>query len=286
MKPYYEDAAVRLYHGDCLVVLESVAPFVEHCITDPPYFRDVYVRASAPKTKVGSGTPERLGASLKKLAAGDIGCADEVVAPLAELIACLVKRWTVIFSDVENCHRWRSALEARSLRYVRTGAWVKPDAMPQMSGDRPAVGFEPCTIAHAPGPMRWNGGGGLAVWTHFVAKGEARPDHECPKPLPLMVELVADFTDEGDTILDPFCGSGQTGVAAKKSGRRAVLIDNREHCCEVAARQLEATEPGRLFDRLPRARHQSLLPDPEPEPEAVDVADAEIPTCEAFDEDY
>ena len=46
-----------------------------------------------------------------------------------------------------------------------------------MTGDRPAVGFEPATICHAQGPMRWNGRGNRAVWTHNTVKGAERPDH-------------------------------------------------------------------------------------------------------------
>lgn len=236
--PYYSDDAVTIYHGNSVFVLESIAPFCDHCITDPPYFADVYLRASMPKTKLGSGTPARMGVSLEKLAAGDIGSADELCEPISKLIGALVKRWALVFSDVENCHRWRDSLTRGSMRYVRTGAWVKPDAMPQMSGDRPAVGFEPCTITHAQGPMRWNGGGRWALWTHNISKGAVRPDHPCPKPEPLMVELVNLFTDPGELILDPFMGSGTTLVAAKRMGRKAIGIEINEAYCEEAARRL------------------------------------------------
>ena len=98
--------------------------------------------------------------------------------------------------------------------------------MPQFSGDRPAVGFEPCTIAHASGgAMRWNGGGRAAVWRHGTTKGLDRPDHPCPKPLSLMRELIEQFTDPDDVVLDPFCGSGTTLVAARDLGRRAIGIE-------------------------------------------------------------
>lgn len=238
MTPFYEDGAVTLYHGEAQAVMDTVGTFCDHLITDPPYFRDVYVRAAMPKTKVGSGTPGRMGATLAKLAAGDIGFIDPAeLHELAKTLGCLVKRWGLVFSDVENCHRWREALERASMRYVRTGAWVKPDAMPQMSGDRPSVGFEPCTIVHAAGPMRWNGGGLPALWTHNTCKVD-RPDHPCPKPLPLMEQLIGLFTDEGDTILDPFAGSGTTLVAAKKLGRKAIGIEREERFCEVTARRL------------------------------------------------
>ena len=248
MRPYYEDAAVTLYLGDCREILPQLER-VNHVITDPPYARDVYVRLSQPNTKEGSGTPGRLSVPLKgkqgrpihdlkdgalaRMAAGDIGAIDEALEPVALQIGRLVARWALVFSDVETCFRWRAELERGSLRYVRTGAWVKPDAMPQMSGDRPAVGFEPCTIAHAQGPMRWNGGGRQAVWTYNTCKID-RPDHPCPKPETLMQHLVSDFSDEGETILDPFAGSGTTLVAAKRLGRKAIGIEINEQYCEVA----------------------------------------------------
>jgi site-specific DNA-methyltransferase (adenine-specific) len=169
---------------------------------------------------------------------GAIGQVDELFDGVGDEIARLTKRWAVVFSDVESIHHWRAVMVG--MRYVRTGIWVKPDAMPQMSGDRPAVGFEPATIMHANGAMRWNGGGHAAVWTHNVVKGTAsdRPDHPCPKPLPLMRELVSLFTDPGETILDPFMGSGTTLRAAKDLGRKAIGIELEEKWCEVAAKRM------------------------------------------------
>lgn len=252
MTPYYDHAGITIYHGDCLDVLPTLGQ-VDHVITDPPYARDVYVRLSQPNTKEGSGTPGRMSVPLKgkqgrpihdlqhgalaRMAAGDIGAIDEMLTPCAVQIARVAKRWALVFSDVETCWRWRAELEDAGMRYVRTGAWVKPDAMPQMSGDRPAVGFEPATICHAKGPMRWNGGGRQAVWTYGTAKVN-RPAHPCPKPEPLMCELVSAFTDPGDTILDPFMGSGTTLVAAKRLGRKAIGIEREEKYCEIAARRL------------------------------------------------
>lgn len=246
MRPYYQDEAVQIFHGDCCELLPDVASFdghscVDHVITDPPYARDVYLRAAS-CTATDKGYPghelKRRGQALARMGAGDIGAIDEMLEPLALQFGRLVARWVIVYSDAETTWRWRAALEAAGLRYVRTGAWVKPDAMPQMSGDRPAVGFEPCTIAHAQGPMRWNGGGRQAIWTHNTVKGIDRPDHPCPKPEPLMRELVSLFTDPGDLILDPFGGSGTTAVAAKRLGRRCILIEKEEKYAEVAATRL------------------------------------------------
>jgi DNA modification methylase len=268
--PYYSEGGFVIYHGDCRDVLPTLDR-VDHVITDPPYARDVYVRLTSPNTNTGSGTPARVverpntgqsrtsprlsrlsipakgkegrvihdikNGSLAMMAAGDIGCIDEMLEAVALEIARLTKRWALVFSDAETLHRWKAQLEIAGMRYVRTGAWVKPDAMPQMSGDRPSVGFEPCTICHAQGAMRWNGGGSAAVWTYNTAK-KNRPNHPCPKPEPLMRDLVNLFSDEGETILDPFMGSGTTLVAAKRYGRKGIGIEVNEAYCEIAATRL------------------------------------------------
>jgi hypothetical protein len=260
LRPYYQDDAVTIYHGRCEQVMNDVAPYCDHVLTDPPYARDVYTRLRAPNTKDGSGTPGRLGIrnhqcssnSIAKLAAGDIGAIDELIIPVGTLIGALCKRWALVFSDAESTHLWRESLTKGSMRYVRTGAWVKPDPMPQFSGDRPCVGFEPCTIAHAQGAMRWNGGGTAAVWTYNTVKGgtTARHGHPCPKPEPLMAALVRLFTDPGDMILDPFMGSGTTLAAAKRLGRKAIGIEMAEEHCEAATKRLMRTTKADQVDLL------------------------------------
>lgn len=253
MKPYYEENGITIYHGDCREVLPALEG-VDHVLTDPPYARDVYQRLQSPKTHKGSGTPARMGLrnhqyssiSIEKLAAGAIGCVDDLFDVVAVEIARLTKRWALVFSDAESIHLWRQHLEGAGMRYARTGAWFKPDPMPQFSGDRPSVGFEPCTITHAQGPMRWNGGGSAASWVHGTVKKD-RPDHPCPKPIGLMLELVNLFTEPDETILDPFAGSGTTLVAAKRLGRKAIGIEVSGEFCEVAA------------DRLRRSQRQQIL---------------------------
>lgn len=244
MRPYYKRDGITILHMDCREALPQLE-VIDHVLTDPPYARDVYQRLGMPRTHAGSETPGRLGIanhqyssmSIEKLAAGAIGFIDEMLDAVALEIARLTRRWSLVFSDAESIHKWRAALEINGLRYVRTGAWVKTDPMPQFSGDRPAVGFEPCTIAHAQGTMRWNGGGHAAVWTHGTVKID-RPNHPCPKPLPLMLELVSLFTDEGDTVLDPFGGSMTTALACQMLGRKCIAIELEEKYCEIGASRL------------------------------------------------
>ncbi len=266
IEPYYQDESVTLYFGDCLAVMPTLE-MVDYIITDPPYSSYVHAK-SRQGCRPLSGSLQ--GGSFSSPAnfsrAKDFGF--DALGELARTIcagefARLARRWVLAFSDVESSGLWRDDLVSRGMDYCRTGAWVKINATPQFTGDRPATGFEAITICHQEGRKRWNGGGSHAVWTHTIVLNQTGDDprlHTTQKPLSLMVELVTLFTDEGETILDPFAGSGTTGVAAKLNGRKCILIEQSEQYCEVAAKRLRATEPGRLFDKVARAKAVSLLP--------------------------
>jgi DNA modification methylase len=62
--------------------------------------------------------------------------------------------------------------------------------------------------------------------------------HPWPKPLALIQKLVMHWSNEGETVLDPFMGSGTTLRAAKDLGRRAIGIEIEERYCEIAAKRL------------------------------------------------
>ena len=71
--------------------------------------------------------------------------------------------------------------------------------------------------------------------------------HPSPKPIALMVWLVNEGIQANEIILDPFCGSGTTCVAAKKLGRRYIGIDISEEYCRISRNRLRDTERP-LFD--------------------------------------
>jgi site-specific DNA-methyltransferase (adenine-specific) len=200
--PYYEDESVTLFHADCLDVFYRGPQFVaDHVITDPPY------------------EERRLS---------------------ARWMRSVTRKWILVFCQVEAAMIWRDALAPA--KYARTQIWRKPDSAPQFTGDRPGMGYESIvTCWNGDGRMSWNGGGRHGVYEHCVNDfGRLTGDrpHPTMKPEPLMCELVSLFTDPGDLILDPFGGSGTTAVAAKRLGRRCILIEREEKYCEVAAKRL------------------------------------------------
>jgi hypothetical protein len=156
-----------------------------------------------------------------------------------EHIPRLARRWNLVFCQVEGAMKWRAALEAGGAVYKRTCQWIKPDGKPQYSGDRPGIGYESIVACHAPGRTTWNGGGSHGVFI-MNKSGDPRTGHQTQKPLALMEQLVRLFSDQGELILDPFTGSGTTGVAAVRLGRRFVGWEMNPVYSEMARRRLAA----------------------------------------------
>lgn len=75
--------------------------------------------------------------------------------------------------------------------------------------------------------------------------------HPSEKPVALMRELIESSSRQGETILDPFAGSGSTGVAALLTGRRVILVESKAKYAELAAARVEqAEEAVAALDRL------------------------------------
>jgi site-specific DNA-methyltransferase (adenine-specific) len=230
LRAYYEADGVTIYHGDCRIVMPQLER-CDHCITDPPYELQAHT------------LQRRLSGREKEVTVPVLDFApieENTRKDAARLMAGLSKRWTLVFCQMEAAMLWRAALEQGGARYKRSCIWVKPDAIPQLTGDRPAQGYETLVTCHHPGRSRWNGRGRPGVFTFSKHEG-AGQEHATQKPLRLMLQLVVLFTDPGEIILDPFMGSGTTLRAAKDLGRRAVGIEIEEKYCELAARRMAQT---------------------------------------------
>lgn len=230
--------------ADCLQVLPTLPEkSVDHVITDPPYSELVHTKRSTMFAGTGGVAPDGLSR------ATDLGFAHieqrERMAVAAQF-SRLVRRWVLEFCDLESTLEWIAANDSAHLDHVRVGVWVKPGCAPQFSGDRPGTGAEGVVVAHPSGRKRWNGGGSHAVWTHPIVVGSSpeRTVHTTQKPLPLMVELVELFTDPDEVVADPFCGSGTTGVACLRLGRRFIGIEKSEKYAALARERLEAESKG------------------------------------------
>lgn len=231
-----------LYLGDCMEILPTL-PKVDAVVTDPPYGIEETHAKHLSGVTLRDGTPA--GQAL-----GFDGISAHALSDLCEQWVSMASRWVVFSCEWKHAH----ALP----HLVRLGIWRKPDGAPQFTGDRPGMGWEAIAICHRAGRKRWNGGGRHAVWTIPKGVGDGHPTQ---KPVALMSSLVSDFTDLGETILDPFMGSGTTGVAAVQLGRKFIGIEIEPKYFDIACRRIEdAQRQGSLIDMKPtKAEQVSLL---------------------------
>ena len=84
------------------------------------------------------------------------------------------------------------------------------------------------------------------LWSGYMRapNAETKLGHPTQKPIALMLWLLEEYSNPNDLILDPFCGSGTTCVAAKMLGRRYIGIDISEEYCNIARQRLEAVDTG------------------------------------------
>lgn len=211
-----------LYLGDCLEILPTL-PKVDAVITDPPYDA---------MTHDGAILDDAI--DFKPLQSVDL---------LAAAVRGVCDKWCVCFCSLEMLFEYKRAVGES---WVRAGLWDRVINMPQISGDRPAQGGEGIAIFHAPGKKQWNGGGKAAIYRYAVERGQK--EHPTQKPSALMQELVGLFSNTGETILDPFMGSGTTGVACANLGRKFIGIEIDKKYFDIACERIDqAQKQKRLF---------------------------------------
>jgi site-specific DNA-methyltransferase (adenine-specific) len=241
---------VTLYLGDCREVLPSL-PKVDAVITDPPYEAVMQKKwgvlsRNAPSSHVRH---ETLG----------FDAIDDIREEVAAAVKTICQGWGIFFCMAEGVRAWRDAIESTGAKYKRAMVWIKPDAMPQFNGQGPSVGHEMLVSAwYGPGYSKWNGGG--KPGTFVYVKNTQGAEHPTQKPLPLISELVELFSDRDGVVCDPFMGSGTTGVAAVKLGRRFIGIEIEEKYFSIACKRIsDALKQPDLFLEKPKPAKQEAL---------------------------
>jgi site-specific DNA-methyltransferase (adenine-specific) len=233
---------VSMIFGDCREVLPTLGK-VDHILADPPYEKHMHAHNGIMHRTDGGKSKGPMGfASID-------GVRDEVTA----LMGAACQGWLLVFCTTEGVALWRDSIEASGIRYKRACVWIKPDSAPQFNGQGPALGHENFALAWcasesefesivtawcAKGHSRWNGGGRRGVFTHAVNPPSRHGEHPTEKPIALMCELVTEFTNPGDLVCDPFAGSGTTGIACVKFGRRFVGIEKDQKWFDLACRRI------------------------------------------------
>ena len=227
----------RLLLGNCLEIMGELDA-VDHVICDPPYEDELHAAIGRIRRNDGRKMINTLGF-------------DGVNSSRLDIVkACvsLSDGWVILFTLAEGVREWRDMLQIESAKYDTCLAWVKPDAAPRFNGQGAARGFECAVTAWAgKGYRSWNAGGKRGVYTHCVNTNRYG-GHPTEKPLPLMMEILKDFTNYGQSVLDPFMGSGTTIVACDRMGRKGVGIEMNEEYFNLACRRVdEASRQADMF---------------------------------------
>ena len=209
MKPYYDHAGITIYHADARELIGQV--YAHAVVTDPPY---------------GAG---RKTAKTDYAATGWVDDMEYLTSFCIPYLATEIKR---IGRGAVTPGRKQLADYYELMPPDDIGGFFFPAAV--VSGK---WGFESIS------PILYYGRDPMPS-TNRVSSGrlvtERAPklDHPCPKPYKAWSWLVCKVALEGETVLDPFVGSGTTLLAAKNNGRKAIGIEIEERYCELAASRL------------------------------------------------
>ena len=230
--PYYQDDHCTIYHGDCREILPTLAP-VDLVMADPPYSLSV---ESNHENRRGKGT-RRLDffegdqdwAAMTSAVVDRIAMAS-VLAP-AIYVWCGHRQFGPIVDDLES-RGWRT-------RFL---VWRKACPVPAPPGVGWDSAAELCVYGFRNG-RKWTPPTGTKVPNVIDADSyrhgqPGKVDHPTQKPTQTATIPIAFSTHAGDTVLDPFMGSGTTLRAAKDLGRKAIGIEIEERYCEIAAKRL------------------------------------------------
>lgn len=247
-----------LYLGDCLEVLSILTEGVaDATVTSPPY-------NTLPSENKPTGLhAERLNGVnhwLKKASSGYFDQKPEkeyqqwlnkVIAECARISRGIV--W------VNHKVRYRDKVAIHPARFIRQPIYAEViwDRMGSMALN--CKRFSPsheCILGFGK-PHYWNDEGNklLSVWRIVFQKHD---EHPCPYPLEIPLRLVESSCPPHGTVLDPFMGSGTTGVACVQTGRKFIGIEIERKYFDIACRRLEdAIGKGSLFD--PDALRQAQM---------------------------
>jgi site-specific DNA-methyltransferase (adenine-specific)/modification methylase len=212
-----------LYLGDCRDILPTLGP-VDAVVTDPPY--GIGESAGKAKTRTTGFSPRVKGVYQKDY--GDDDWDDKPIdADLMDMVRA-AGRWNIIFGG-------------NYYPLPATSCWLVWD---KLNGD---TDFADCELAwtNLPKAVRrvrylWNG--------CMRANGEKRGDHPTQKPIGVMRWALTQLPADAKTIIDPFMGSGTTGVACALQGLSFVGIEREAKYFDAACRRIEeAYRQPRLF---------------------------------------
>jgi site-specific DNA-methyltransferase (adenine-specific) len=240
-RPYYEDEAVTLYHGDALTLL-PLLPQADAVVTDPPYGETSLQWDVWP-----DGWPD-----VAALVAPQVWCFGSMRMFMDK--GGQFAGWKLAQDVVWEKHNGSNSANNRfrrlhelALHFYR-GEWGDVFKAPQFTADATAR-----TMRRKARPPHWgdigpssyaseDGGPKLMGSVIYARSCHGYAVNETQKPEDIVAPLLQYSVPPGGLVIDCFAGSGTTGAVARKLGRRAILIEKREAQCRAIVERLAQGE--------------------------------------------
>ena len=257
MKP----TTFTLLNEDAISALSTVeSSSIDFVFSDPPYFlsNDGFTVKSGRAVSVNKGDWDKSDGFEVDL--------DFHERWISECLRVLKPNGTIAISGTyHSIFQCGYVLQRRGCRIINDLVWFKPNGAPALAGRNFTASHETVIWAsksksakhtfnyneskswNSPQDKLLNPGKQMrSVWSIPTTPKREKllGAHPTQKPLELMMRLVALCTNAGDTVLDPFCGSGTTGVASIALGRNFVGIDLDKNYIELAKKRIEAQVAG------------------------------------------
>lgn len=239
-----------LNNGDCIDMMEKLSSAsVDLVLTDPPYNlgifmkkRDTNLNKMRDNFFAGAGwddlSPEEWEKSMD--------------AFFKEAVRVLKKGSSmIVFMSIIKVETLIRIAQRHGLYYKTTGIWHKLNPMPRNMNLHFVNSTEAWVyFTYGKKTGTFNNNGKVVhdfVETGVVSNGERKQGkHPTQKPIALMKFFIELLSNEGDCILDPFMGSGSTGVAAKELGRNFIGIELDEKYFGIATRRIQEVQQHEL----------------------------------------
>ena len=232
----------KLYNGDCLEVMDKLIDenvLVDAIITDPPYI-------ISKKSGYTNNSPDKLDYIKKygkhKIDFGEWDKTELDIDALFSRFSKLLKNdgSLIIFYDIWKMGQLKDVSEKYKFKQPRIGEWVKTNPVPINSKlnylSNAKEFFASFVKVSKP---TFNGEYDNATYRYPICGGSERVEHPTQKPLKLMEDLTQKHTNGNQIILDPFMGSGTTGVACQNLNRNFIGIELEQKYFNIAKDRIE-----------------------------------------------
>ena len=235
---------IQLKQGDCLELMKDIPDgSVDLVVTDPPYL--IETKGGGMYNRTNGNVSEYI----KELDTIKDGFSEEV---LEELCRMMKKINIYIFCSQKQIIPLLNYFVEKKKCNWNLLTWHKTNPVPAC-GNKYLTDTEYILFFREKGVKIY--GEFKTKFTYYVTpknvKDKKLYGHPTIKPLNILENLIVNSSAEGEIVLDPFMGSGSTGVACVNHGRRFIGMELDEHYFEVAKQRIDDARFEKVMRKLP-----------------------------------